>query len=155
MFRREKRNPKFPSDYVHCANFGYRRYEFCFNFSCHAYSSSWEQLVGGCSSNWYGVSRRLQEIWTRIKCGCIAASFVMLVYTQRGFYTRRSCGCVNENLNAIWRRLNRWILFVRVNHPVHYIWSMRKADVDVVDRFAVPNLCSDGERALKNWQIRS
>ncbi len=52
---------------------------------------------------------------------------------------------LNENLNTVLRRLNRWARFVRVNHPVRNIGRMREAVVDVVDRIAVPDPCGDSD----------
>ena len=50
---------------------------------------------------------------------------------------------VNENLNEVLSRLNRWARSLRVNHTVRNISRTREAVVDVVERVAPPDPCSD------------
>ncbi len=61
------------------------------------------------------------------------------------FILERQVERVNENLNAVLRRLNRWARFVRVNNPVRIIGHMCEAVLIVVERVAVPDLCGDGD----------
>ncbi len=61
------------------------------------------------------------------------------------FIPKRQVEGVNENLNEFLRRLNRWARSLRVNYPVRNIGRTREAVVDVVERVAATDPCSDGD----------